>query len=181
MGSHYRSNVGVLDCLDKRWEVKLAKLPLGHIHRSCIESAGRFASADKVLCAGKYVAAVDSIAALKSPYHIFSHLAHEICIFSEGFSHTSPACISCYVKVWSEGPAHAGLPHLVCCLGPDPLNKIGVKGRSESKIGRIYGTSLVQSVSVNGIDTYEKRNLQPAFLSHFLETDCLVDGKYVEE
>ena len=166
----------------ERGQVYLAHLTLAHIHGSSVESAGRFAATDKVLCAGQHLAFGEiASATLQAPDHVFSHLRNQPGVFAEGLPHPAPAGIAGHVEVRGEGPGHAGGAHLGGRLRTYLFQHLGIEGRCKGDAAGIYGAAGPEAVAVDGIDAEEQGDAQAGLAGEHLELMGFFAGEHVQE
>ena len=92
-----------------------------------------------------------------------SHLTHEIRILAECLATPSPAGIPRHFYIRIEGPVHIHCTHLLCRLPCNLICNVGIKRRGQSYIRRINCIVRTEGISMDCINTEQKRNAKTAF------------------
>ena len=168
MRRHNRKRSGVNSGLKWRKE-KLIQGKTGNIGRSGVQTVNRLAAPDEMLGAGNHILQGVLVSFLQSFNHGGAHYANQIRVFAEGFSRAAPTSVAGDIHIGRKGPVHTKSAHFLCRFFTYRFNPLRIPRRGQSERRRVNGCAVDQSIPMNGVNSDEQGNLQPAFLGDGLQ------------
>ena len=143
--------------------------------RSTIGTVHRLASSCKVLYAcndrlfNRDILVLRIKPSLITSYGLRTHHPHQVRVLTECLATPSPTGIPCHFYIRIEGPVHIHCTHLLCRLSCNPICHVSIKRRGQSYIRWINGIVRTERISMDCIDSEQKRNAKTAFHCPFLK------------